>query len=408
MERMALEKNKRIKAVIVDDHPIYHAIREEDKQKIDELVDKDPSVLAVSAEIWDGTPLIYAILYAGDYPENKKGDEMALHIINHKPQKYWDVVTETTENNNFLYKGMTPLLAACWAEEPEIVKALVERGADPTESNPEVDHAPLTLTVYRSSGEAEDILEYLLSFPRVRETLKNPVGADGGYTTTVLGAACDGCTRATLFMIQQLLHAGADPTYGGDVSGTSALEIVREERAKLIKRTNLGTDQQKDIQTLDKMEQMFLRSIDESLRARLLFRVRFVADAVKAISAASQDAWKRGLVPDEQRQKAFDATPECLEKRFEVNGPMPIVLYTDPVPSWAVTKCACGCNRFIIPPSDENAEKARTLLELVVNELSDDLFNGLIKMMVPPGDMAWDGEKLGAFLDRVRWIKARL
>lgn len=133
------EKTETIEAVVVEDHPIYYAIQNEDKERVDEMIHKDPSVLAVSAAIWDGTPLIYAIL---DSDEFQKGNEMALHIIEHAPRKYWDCVTQTA-TTNFGGGGMTALNAACMEHQLDTVKALVERGADPTKEDREVGQMPL-------------------------------------------------------------------------------------------------------------------------------------------------------------------------------------------------------------------------------------------------------------------------
>jgi hypothetical protein len=42
------------------------------------------------------------------------------------------------------------------------------------------------------------------------------------------------------------------------------------------------------------------------------------------------------------------------------------------------------------------------MLEKAVTELKDDLFEELMAMMLPPGDLAWKGEEMGKFFDRIK------
>jgi hypothetical protein len=383
------ERTETIQTVVVEDHPIYYAIQNEDKERVDEMIHKDPSVLAVSAAIWDGTPLIYAIL---DSDVFQKGNEMALHIIEHASNKYWDCVTQTA-TNNFRSGGMTALNAACTCLELRLdtVKALVERGADPTKKDRDVGQTPMSYLVWRRSREAEDIMEYLLSLPSVRETLHDVLDGDAfDSKLTYLGMACEGNKRSPL-SIKLLMNAGADPTYPGVGSFKSPLKVIRSQKRRLASTCRPFTkDMHDEMKKIEVIEEMFQDSIDASIKARLFFEARFVADAAMAIPAALGSAMVEGMPPFVQRQRALEATPGCLQHRVQRN------LYEEP-----------GTYHDDEQEEEDNedgdgAEMETKVFHRAVDELPDDLFDDLMELMVPPGDTAWKGEALGNFLKRLQ------
>ncbi len=376
------EDEEDAEVTVVEDHAIYYAIRENDKQRVDQMMRADPKVLAISAAKWDGTPLIYAILEAEDADW---GDEMAMFIIRHECSQYWGAATQT-RTTNFDYAGMTPIMAAVWAEQPAVVQALVARGAEPTEMNPKIGHTPLSLAGVRHSSAGQEILEYLLTFPAVRATIHDPFESDHGGRTSILGEAC-GVLRPhnTPKVIKILLDAGADPSFPGEDEGKSPLTMLEIPRDFYRRCEECPHKQAEAYARIDESEALLRASIDASVRARCLFKARFVDDAAKAIPAAAEAARKDGLSPSAQRRRALDTAPECLKGRVEEQRPLPGVVCDD---------AGKGCLEM-------QGETTSDVLEKAVTGLNDDVFEKLMEMMVPPGDLAWEGEPMGKFLKRL-------
>jgi hypothetical protein len=385
----------------------FRAIEARSKGLVDEMIQANPSLLAVYDAEWDGTPLIYAILDDDD-------DEMALHLIGRwGPLLDLDFATPTPVYE-FHSKGVTALTTACWWSRPRVVQALVEQGADPTKGMAN-GWTPLSLAVAQIRPAAEEIVAYLATIPSVRATFRllfegpDIVGLDK-KRVSILGEACGKCDPSPN-MVKLLLSAGADATFPG--GGASPLEAVRAVKRWHPERypALLYPEEQANFAKIVAVEAMLQASIDDSVRARCLFKVGMLHNAAFAIPAAAKDARDKGLSVAVQRQKAIGAAPASLKKRVAEGQVLPRVEVGIQIQTPQLLAEVTKVEDALESPEIGTAmlewlratlgmEQELDVLRLTL-ELPDVLFEQLLEMMVPPGDFAWRGEELGAFLARL-------
>lgn len=357
-------------------HPLFHAIQDEDMDAIKFIMEAEPSAFSLFYTNWDGTPLIYAIT-DGKFAE-------ALYIIEHGPEQDWDFETPMGTRN--FGRSWSAMEAACTVKRPEIVEALVKRGADPAKINEDWGCTSLNMVlrsyhddVANDAENVEKIVAFLLTFPSVRANFHNLwKDVEEDPDVSVLGEACTSVCPPSI--IKRLLDAGVDATFpGGPGSPLKCMGLPYWEGWWTPARRATAME----------LRDLIQASIDESIKARLLYRVRRAVDAVKVSLISADIARKQGMSPDEERRQTLDATPAFLRKRVQDSRRMPRVVYG---PS-------------VIPrdssPETKVVEGERAgVLRMAAEELPDELFTQLMEMMVPPGDFARRGEELGAFLER--------
>lgn len=346
-------------------HAIFNAIDADDRVAVSGMIRQDPGVLSAVIRR-DEPPLFYAL--------SMKLFEMALVILDCGGQ-HVDVNVEVLQPG-FSPVMWTPLHVACHHVNLKCVKALVERGADPLhEAAP--GYTPLRDAVNKGPGSTE-VIAYMLRILAVRNHL-HVLHEDMSY----LGLVCAGPPETLARNIQLFLDAGADATYPDNgFSPMSQLEYENDDPAA---------------------KAVLQASIDESLRARHLFRAWFVTDARLGITAAMTQARKQGLGRSRRRRAKVVAAPKCLKDRvrdlWAPRGilriewtPLPRMVSTPPLP----------LPKVVFDRRMPHVDKQVIKLTLL---LPRDLFKSLMQMMTPPGDFAWRNERLGKFLERVEGIE---
>jgi len=365
---------------------IYFAIKNKNKALVDEIIEVVPGVLNRVVPHWDGTPLMYTITSADKTREDPEGDpdfiDLALHII----ECGGDLTVATQDMTTNYWIGFTALQAACACTGPgleEFVEALLAKGVDPAQDAIGLFQV-LKLVLHNDHEDAAKVLQKLVALPAVKAALPTLIGGDdhgdyGGRSILVPAVDLFVYKHDRDVMLKILLDAGVDPTYPG--SGLTVLDELE------FCAQNSDAKYKKHEHVADAMKHMVRASIDASLRARWFFRLWLVADAADAIPAAIQHAQEKGLAADVQQQKVVEAAPACLAGRVRSGSDLPTV-------------CRTSEKDFLYQFMEPEPLDVAEVLQFALS-LPHDVFMTLMGMMVPPGDLAWQGEELGALLGRL-------
>lgn len=316
----------------VDEEPnnIFDAIDANNKRAVHAMILADPGVLTISK--WDETPLFYAI-------HDKKFD-MALHIINCGGE-HLDIDAELPDDSGDHPKGYTALHMACFHTHLDLVKLLVDRGANPAhETKP--GWMPLS-DAMNKMGQANEVVEFLLKIPAVRAKLH--VLEETGYSPLTL-ATCGSSIERVARNIKLLLDAGADPTYPSGCH-YPLCQLKYDHRSA-------------PPDTLAVPVASLQGAIDDCMRVRLLFKAyRLVNSPTASGTRIDVPSAATTVSPAEESENM-----DTKERRTEV------------------LRFALGMR------NDSN--------------LPHELFTELMMMMVPRHDPSWRGEKLGGLLERIK------
>lgn len=201
------------------------AVRKGDRTTVDRMLDADPSLASAKDE--SGTSAVLLAHYYG------KAD-VAATLLSRTPEL--DVFEAATAGdakrvaalvdadrslaNAVARDGYSPLGLACFFKRRDVVKALLERGANPSVPSRDQGFTPLHSAVATDAGDATAEIVRLLLDAGADPNVKSHEGG-----TPLHSAAFTG----DLEIAEMLLAYGADPN-ATDPKGHTPLDIARDRR----------------------------------------------------------------------------------------------------------------------------------------------------------------------------------